>query len=138
MCKIEKELKFFNKNKCQKDGLSTLCKDCNKQNSKRYYQQNIEHYREVIRIRSVKNIKKNQDKLLELLKKSKCADCGNSDSRVLEFDHVTGKKINNVGTMVGCGWSWESVEKEIKKCEIVCCNCHRIRTFTRKSNYRTK
>jgi len=65
-------------------------------------------------------------------------DCNNSDYRVLEFDHVNGKKINNVSTMVSCGWSLDSIKNEINKCEIVCANCHRIRTFSRSINYRTK
>lgn len=49
---------------------------------------------------------------------------------VLDFDHVNGLKVENVGQMV----YWHSVEdilKEIEKCEIVCSNCHRERTHKR-------
>lgn len=66
-----------------------------------------------------------------------CADCGyNADPRALEFDH-----INNDGTF-GSGKqrtvasmmysSWEKIMEEIAKCEVVCCNCHAIRTHKRR------
>ena len=29
------------------------------------------------------------------------------------------------------GWSREKVDEEIKKCDIVCSNCHRIRTYSK-------
>jgi predicted transcriptional regulator len=49
---------------------------------------------------------------------------------VLDFDHVNGLKIENIGKMV----YWHSIEdilKEIEKCEVVCSNCHRERTHKR-------
>ena len=57
-----------------------------------------------------------------------CIDCGYKKHHVaLEFDHVKGKKYINV-----CfAKSIEQAKKEIEKCEVVCANCHRIRTFNR-------
>jgi hypothetical protein len=61
-----------------------------------------------------------------------CVDCGNKyPSFVMEFDHMRGKKIGTVSNMVVYGYSRRAKE-EIKKCEIVCANCHRLRTYRRK------
>lgn len=49
-----------------------------------------------------------------------------------DFDHVRGKKRKNVGAMVnGHNFSVEKIIEEIAKCDVVCSNCHRERTFSR-------
>lgn len=66
-------------------------------------------------------------RLVEYLKTHPCVDCGNTDARVLEFDHRRDKKFG-IGTSVSSGHiSWEKVLEEIIKCEVRCANCHRIR-----------
>lgn len=67
-----------------------------------------------------------------------CADCGFSGKNfpfVLDFDHLnegTTKKFN-IGSWARSVLSIEAIEREIKKCELVCANCHRIRTFSKQS-----
>lgn len=69
---------------------------------------------------------------LGVLKSDPCSDCGKTFSSVaMDFDHVRGVKFRMVSTMVN--YSWERVLDEIAKCELVCANCHRIRTKFRKS-----
>lgn len=59
-----------------------------------------------------------------------CADCGYAENAVaLDFDHVRGVKISAVSLMAGR--QRKLVEEEIAKCEVVCANHHRIRTFER-------
>jgi hypothetical protein len=60
-----------------------------------------------------------------------CVDCGfNGHPVALEFDHLPGSgKVANISHMRG--GSWAAVEAEIAKCEVVCSNCHRIRTTER-------
>jgi hypothetical protein len=59
-----------------------------------------------------------------------CADCGYAEHfAALEFDHVEGGKVANVSALVGK--RWDVIEAEIAKCEVVCANCHRIRTVER-------
>jgi hypothetical protein len=60
-----------------------------------------------------------------------CADCGNNDYRVLEFHHLNDKKFN-VSAGISARRSVEIIKKEIEKCEVLCANCHRIRTFVNK------
>jgi hypothetical protein len=58
-----------------------------------------------------------------------CVDCGQQDIRVLEFDHVDpSTKSFCVGRGVTDGRGLKSIQAEIAKCEVRCCNCHRIRT----------
>ena len=63
-----------------------------------------------------------------------CIDCGEDESILLEFDHVRGKKINNVSDMVGQAYSIKSIKNEIRKCEVRCANCHRRKTSLRRMN----
>tara|TARA_R110000751_G_C13633083_1_gene466075 strand:+ start:313 stop:810 length:498 start_codon:yes stop_codon:yes gene_type:complete len=57
-----------------------------------------------------------------------CTDCGyRKHHTALEFDHIRGKKELNVCLSK----SIAQAKKEIEKCEVVCSNCHRIRTYNR-------
>lgn len=64
-----------------------------------------------------------------------CADCGWSQwARGLDWDHVRGPKVSTIATMIGRRDSWRAIEEEMAKCEVVCANCHRIRTHERRLN----
>jgi hypothetical protein len=65
-----------------------------------------------------------------------CVDCGESDPVVLEFDHVSGNKVDGVSRMMADNVSWEKVKAEIEKCQIRCANCHRRRTAERTGFWR--
>lgn len=65
---------------------------------------------------------------------SSCVDCDQSFSdfpEVLEFDHIGTDKIAAVARLVGQGCGRAKIDAEIAKCELVCANCHRIRTVRR-------
>lgn len=59
-----------------------------------------------------------------------CADCGEADSVLLEFDHV-GPKLAMVSALAHDGASVARIKREIEACEVVCANCHRRRTALR-------
>ncbi len=69
-------------------------------------------------------------RLAEIKTASGCVDCGEKNHIVLDFDHIRDKKYN-VSRMIHDGFSWKAIMKEIQKCEVVCANCHRIRTHQR-------
>lgn len=62
---------------------------------------------------------------------SECMDCHTTRSSILEFDHVRGIKTSNVSSLVRNGYSLQNIHKEIDKCDVLCCKCHRVRTATR-------
>ena len=61
-----------------------------------------------------------------------CADCKTRfHYSVMEFDHVRDKKLFNISE---CSKRWTTkigLLEEIEKCDVVCANCHRMRTFNR-------
>lgn len=62
-----------------------------------------------------------------------CSDCKTLyPYYVMHFDHVTGTKQGNINRMVYTS-SYQSVLVEISKCDVVCANCHHIRTYTRQA-----
>ena len=79
------------------------------------------------------NIKISTEYLSNYLDTHHCVDCGNSDKRVLDFDHVRGKKEFGISKARVCGFDLERIKEEIKKCEVRCSNCHRIVTFERRN-----
>lgn len=57
-----------------------------------------------------------------------CADCGvKYPIHVMYFDHVRGEKMFDIGQ--GNSRAPSKVEAEIAKCDGVCANCHRMRTW---------
>jgi hypothetical protein len=67
---------------------------------------------------------------LRRLKDRPCKDCGGIfPYYVMEFDHVRGKKLHDVGHMRR--HTPGRIRAEAAKCDLVCSNCHRIRTFKR-------
>jgi hypothetical protein len=59
-----------------------------------------------------------------------CADCGNKfPPECMDFDHVRGDKVGGISSMFMAPMA--ALEAELAKCEIVCANCHRIRTRKR-------
>jgi len=73
-------------------------------------------------------IGKNRAFVCQYLSEHPCADCGESDVCVLEFDHVRGEKHGAISNMVRTGTSLETLKSEVEKCEVRCANCHRRKT----------
>ena len=72
--------------------------------------------------------------LMSELKSQPCLDCGGSfPVCAMDFDHRPGTvKKYNVGSMFAHHYSRELIESELAKCDLVCANCHRVRTRDRK------
>lgn len=68
---------------------------------------------------------------LHKLKDVPCLDCGVKYPPVcMDFDHRTGEtKLFNIATITR--WNNSNIDTELAKCDIVCANCHRIRTYKR-------
>src|SRR5882672_6570793 len=68
---------------------------------------------------------------LDEKKSAPCADCGGRfPPECMDFDHLHGEvKLFEVGS--GVSRKRAILQAEIAKCELVCANCHRIRTRKR-------
>src|SRR5438270_13094511 len=115
---------------------NTRCKVCQSRVSKQHYKDNKQSYMARVRAREVLVIVDNQKRLAEYLACHPCIDCGQADVRVLEFDHVRGKKSDDISRMVIQCYSWPTIEADIAKCEVRCANCHRIRESERRGSWR--
>ena len=78
----------------------------------------------------------NKRKFIEQYKtdNSICSDCKISyPPHMLDFDHLADKSFG-IGGNNSKNRSLDAIQAEIEKCEIVCSNCHRHRTWTRAKN----
>lgn len=84
------------------------------------------------RDRKAKAVARNQAYVNEI-KKLPCTDCGQTFPTVcMDFDHLPQfVKFKGVSVMAATGFSLEKIQEEIDKCELVCANCHRIRSAER-------
>jgi hypothetical protein len=70
---------------------------------------------------------------IRLLKSAPCTDCCRSyPFYVMDFDHISDDKICNVSQMANHDYPMSRILAEIAKCELVCSNCHRHRTYIRR------
>lgn len=97
---------------------------------RRHYQENREEYYQ----RQLSKRAVNRRFVLQYKKdNSKCTDCAISfPPYVLDFDHVPerGKKVRGIADLARES-SLENLLVEMLKCDIVCANCHRVRTYNR-------
>lgn len=119
----------FNKNPKRKDGLQTYCKKCQSYFTMQIYYKNKQPYVD----RAKKSRQKRKDFVLTK-KNSPCTDCHVSyPAFVMDFDHM-GIEDKSFNLSQAASQSIEAITKEIAKCELVCSNCHRIRTHNRLKN----
>jgi hypothetical protein len=76
---------------------------------------------------------------IRVLKSVPCADCGGEfDPVCMDFDHVdpASKEFNISEWAASAKVGWKRIEAEIAKCEVVCANCHRLRSKVRDAERR--
>jgi hypothetical protein len=126
-CKQIKPVTEFNNNSSKSDGKSSKCKNCNKDYLKQHYTDNPEYYKNKSR--------KYKSDLRELINRLKilrgCNSCGfNEHPAVLDFHHRDGtNKSFNIGSSLHLV-SRELLMEEIAKCDVLCANCHRIKSYS--------
>lgn len=96
--------------------------------SKRHYEANKSYY-----LKRNRRYRKELSAYVNNIKeKTPCADCKkNFPYYVMDFDHLDGYIKDGMVSFFTKTGRIESMKKEINKCEVVCSNCHRIRTYSR-------
>lgn len=119
VCHEAKDFSDFGPSKSSKDGKQSKCIICNRKQARLHYNANKEKHfeRAMVRKRKIRNA-------LNLVKeKAGCCFCGESCALCLDFHHTdSGTKEVEV-SCVSTGL--KRLIEEIKKCEVVCANCHR-------------
>lgn len=126
----------FSKKKGTKDGLQYICKSCNKKSLKLHYEDNKQSYIDKAKEHNKIVLAQNRQFCWDYLSNHPCVDCGESDPVVLEFDHVSGDKYQEISIMVHNCCSLATVKAEIEKCEVRCANCHRRKTAKQFNYYK--
>ena len=115
-CKIEKSLEeFYFRNK-SKNIRSYVCKECSVEFGKEYYQSKKTYFSEFGKNRG----KELENFLYGLKEKSQCESCGNSDPRVLRFNHPDHKHPSDIKHR---SRSKEKLQEEVCKSKVQCANC---------------
>ena len=113
---------------CHHTMLERECPDCTSKSRVEYRRLKLEAKsdRQIIRTEGCRQY------VRSLKESTPCSDCGSKHPwYVMEFDHVDRQLgDSSVSTLVGHA-SIERLDEEIRKCDLVCANCHRVRTFTR-------
>ena len=129
-CVTIKPSSAFNRSSRNADGLQVYCRDCSAEFSHVRYESKVG--RSVPRTsRPVYAVARGA--WLRRLKTGRpCADCRQVfDPQVMQWDHLPG--FAKLGELSGSwtGRTEDEILAEIAKCELVCTNCHTIRTFER-------
>jgi len=127
ICDKEKLMKDFHRRHDSLDGRRNQCKACRKQNSISKGRRKV-----TSKVRAELNSYSRSELgswLAEGMKKSPCFDCGGEyPVYVMEFDHCRGEKYKNVSELYV---SLAATVREANKCDVVCANCHKVRTHER-------
>lgn len=122
-CRIPKDESLFHKNKNKKDGLQSQCKDCARLRDAKSYQAND---RRKESIKSTRNFKREYNKALARRYKAlcKCHICGEKEPVALDLHHTDpSQKDLNPASLYS--YSTKRLKDEIRKCIVLCANCHR-------------
>lgn len=134
-CKCSKSITEFSINRSARDGRYIWCKDCkymHNQKTKEQRNSKQKEWNEYNKTRAELKRLERREKRLEViwnLKSAPCTDCGgNFHPYCMDFDHrdqsIKYKDISQINRI-------DEILEEVKKCDLVCANCHRIRTFNR-------
>jgi hypothetical protein len=128
-CDQVKPLSAFARHAGRRDGLQPYCKSCRAEIDHERYE------REVGRLvpRSFQRSERGRGAWLTSLKQGRpCTDCGRVyPHQVMQWDHRPGfEKLGEISVDFW-GRSRQEILAEIAKCDLVCANCHTIRTFER-------
>ena len=87
-----------------------------------------------VRARAKNKFREQRRQWLRSLKEGHpCADCERTfHFAAMGWDHLPGtKKLFCISAHLSIGYSEQKILAEIAKCELVCANCHAIRTYER-------
>lgn len=145
-CGRETELttEFYFPSQLKTNGSRAWCKSCltsyNRENRDKHRARDRAYSAQYWRENKEELTRKQQNrmaeryaKIAEIKEASPCKDCGNKFPAIcMDFDHLDGSaKVADVSKMVNDKRPWAEVFAEIAKCDLVCANCHRIRTQKR-------
>lgn len=131
-CQTDKSESEFNFRNAATQERYKHCRGCQKTLRQAAYQKNRDYYLQYDKKHAPKRRKERRDFIIKYKTGKPCFDCNIVYPHyVMDFDHLPQfKKQIEVGSQ-GNYRSKEFLLKEFAKCELVCANCHRERTWKR-------
>ena len=113
-----------------RQGRQRWCKPCRKEYDRAYHARYAEKRRLQAKERRIRLVRLNQ----HLKAFGSCADCGGRfHPASMEWDHVPGHtKHDDVSSLARAGKT-RQFHAELAKCELVCANCHAVRSYERRN-----
>ncbi len=136
-CKKDKDLSEFYM-EYRSESLRAICKECHLGNEQQWRSTHREQHNagalkwaksnpEKVRAMNVRNYKKQNDKRNEVKEKVlndyPCLVCGENEHILLDFHHLDPTVKENSPSSHSL--TWRKMLKEISKCVVLCCKCHR-------------
>ena len=123
-CKIEKNEDEFRFRDKKKGTRQCWCKVCFSIYEREKWKSSIDR-RDGNKNKLYERRKRNRQFIWDYLKNSSCEECGESDTVVLTFNHLDREsKRFQLSDCSNLTFSLKTIEEEIKKCNILCANCH--------------
>jgi hypothetical protein len=128
MCGLYKEFSEFHKYS-KGSGYQSYCKPCKKADDHKRHADNRVHRVELQKLRRVGLAAW----MWQIKRENSCTDCaGFFHPIAMQWDHIEDNKEIEISNAVKMGWSTNRILQEVAKCELVCANCHAIRTYNRR------
>jgi len=126
-CRAVKLVTDFNFKYRESGVRHSYCRECGKRLTRSHYKRNKRSYLD----RNARAYQRHRE-LIREAKSRPCADCGvQYPYYVMDFDHRDGVdklfELHSVARKTA-----QSILREIEKCDVVCANCHRERTYQRR------
>ena len=130
-CKEDLSINNFSKKGFYSNGRQRYqytCKKCHKKYKDQHYINNKQYYKDKARKTTITFI----EWFTEIKKTLFCELCGENRHWVLDFHHIDPKEKDREIAVLMRNGSKRKILDEIKKCKVLCSNCHRNLHYTEK------
>lgn len=134
-CGLEKDIEEFPRRGDYLHRRQSYCMDCRSKMGKDWYERNKDYQKANARKHTTEYRNTIREYLWNYLLTHPCESCGETDPVVLEFHH-TGDKEMAISEMVTRITNIERLKEELKKCTVLCSNCHRRLTAKERGWFR--
>ena len=112
--------------------MRVLCANCHRLETFNEYKSNPSQKPSAVQMRKATKVFK-QIAIDEKLKRGKCLQCEKKVREdiccMFDFDHRNPKeKVSDISQMLSYGYTFEQIQDEMEKCDLLCANCHQIKT----------
>ena len=121
-CGEEKPLTEFNFKNKAKNKRQSQCKDCQRKRERELYNTIYKYKNNELYSNNRRRWRIEMRNIIQEIKSCGCALCGEKDTCCLDFHHLHDKEFE---ISKASDVSKERLYEELKKCIILCANCHR-------------